>query len=251
MRAGRAHLSNSSEPRAIDYVLVAGSYETRASAKLTWRRRGAGRRARLLVSIPNGLHRAASGTKSHRGNREWPTASPPVAADGHATNGHATDGHATDGHATDGHAAAVQTPTVHAALANTRPPPQLQSQHPDLGFVCKASRQRVRTNPDRSWHPMSSFTFLPFGAKVCPSFLPTKACNRTVALSRTNLVDRTFARTNGRGPSTRQGAQLDRGRPNTARPCAGPAGSPSSPSVPPKGFRPVTRRVNEARQLKN
>ncbi|EJK65739.1 hypothetical protein THAOC_13375, partial [Thalassiosira oceanica] len=51
-------------------------------------------------------------------------------------------------------------------------------------------RQRVRTNPDRSWHPMSSFTFLPFGAKVCPSFLPTKACNRTVALSRTNLIDR-------------------------------------------------------------
>ncbi|EJK50625.1 hypothetical protein THAOC_30340, partial [Thalassiosira oceanica] len=56
-------------------------------------------------------------------------------------------------------------------------------------------RQRVRTNPDRSWHPMSSFTFLPFGAKVCPSFLPTKACNRTVALSRTNLVDRPLSPT--------------------------------------------------------
>ncbi|EJK50463.1 hypothetical protein THAOC_30563, partial [Thalassiosira oceanica] len=35
---------------------------------------------------------------------------------------------------------------------------------------------------------------VPVGEKVCPSFLPTKACNRTVALSRTNLVDRTLAR---------------------------------------------------------
>ncbi|EJK53311.1 hypothetical protein THAOC_27277 [Thalassiosira oceanica] len=43
-------------------------------------------------------------------------------------------------------------------------------------------RQRVRTNPDRSWQ--SSFNSS-FGVKVCPSFLPTKACNRTVALSRT------------------------------------------------------------------
>ncbi|EJK69324.1 hypothetical protein THAOC_09426, partial [Thalassiosira oceanica] len=106
-------------------------------------------------------------------------------------------------------------------------------------------RQRVRTNPDRSWHPMSSFTFLPFGAKVCPSFLPTKACNRTVALSRTNLVDRPLSQlmegapAQGKGPNWTEPA-------NTARPCAGPAGSPSWPSVPPKGFRPVTRRVKHA-----
>ncbi|EJK76826.1 hypothetical protein THAOC_01390, partial [Thalassiosira oceanica] len=33
------------------------------------------------------------------------------------------------------------------------------------------------------------------------------------------------------------------GQANTARPCAGPAGSPSLPCVPPKGFRPATRRV--------
>ncbi|EJK60006.1 hypothetical protein THAOC_19715, partial [Thalassiosira oceanica] len=39
----------------------------------------------------------------------------------------------------------------------------------------------------------------------------------------------------GKGPNWTKPA-------NTARPCAGPARSPSSPSVPPKGFRPVTRR---------
>ncbi|EJK54345.1 hypothetical protein THAOC_26036 [Thalassiosira oceanica] len=44
------------------------------------------------------------------------------------------------------------------------------------------------------------------------------------------------ARQKARGPT-------GPGKANTARPCAGPAGSPSSPSVPPKGFRPVTRRV--------
>ncbi|EJK55453.1 hypothetical protein THAOC_24817 [Thalassiosira oceanica] len=106
--------------------------------------------------------------------------------------------------------------------------------HP-IASSYNSARQRVRTNPDRSWHPMSSFTFLPFGAKVCPSFLPTKACNRTVALSRTNLVDRPLAQlmegapAQGKGPNWTEPA-------NTARPCAGPAGSPSSPSVPPKGF---------------
>ncbi|EJK56234.1 hypothetical protein THAOC_23920, partial [Thalassiosira oceanica] len=37
----------------------------------------------------------------------------------------------------------------------------------------------------------------------------------------------------------RHKASFPRTKPaNTARPCAGPARSPSSPSVPPKGFRP-------------
>ncbi|EJK51013.1 hypothetical protein THAOC_29859, partial [Thalassiosira oceanica] len=109
-------------------------------------------------------------------------------------------------------------------------------------------RQRVRTNPDRSWHPMSSFTFLPFGAKVCPSFLPTKACNRTVALSRTNLVDRTLARTNGRGPSTRQGAQLDEAGQHSSPLCwPGPVSIVAK--CAPEGV-PSGHEEGEARQLK-
>ncbi|EJK72311.1 hypothetical protein THAOC_06168, partial [Thalassiosira oceanica] len=42
--------------------------------------------------------------------------------------------------------------------------------------------------------------------------------------------------TNGRDPSTRQGAQLDGAKPTQLATCAGPAGSPSLPGVPPKGF---------------
>ncbi|EJK55774.1 hypothetical protein THAOC_24454, partial [Thalassiosira oceanica] len=50
----------------------------------------------------------------------------------------------------------------------------------------------------------------------------------------------------GRGPSTRQGAQLDGARPTQLATCAGPAGSPSPQSVPPKGFRSGPGRVHRS-----
>ncbi|EJK64106.1 hypothetical protein THAOC_15192 [Thalassiosira oceanica] len=80
------------------------------------------------------------------------------------------------------------------------------------------------------------------GFLLCPSFLPTKACNRTVALSRTNLVDE-VSPSKWNGPPHKAKGPTGPGQANTARPCAGPAQSPSLPSVPPKGFHPSTRRV--------
>ena len=99
---------------------------------------------------------------------------------------------------------------------------------------------------------MSSFTFLPFGVKVCPSFLPTKACNRTVALSRTNLVDRPLSPTNGRGPSTRHakrlGAQLD-GTGQHSSPLCWPGRVSIVAKCAPEGV-PSGHEEGEARQLK-
>ncbi|EJK56561.1 hypothetical protein THAOC_23530, partial [Thalassiosira oceanica] len=83
---------------------------------------------------------------------------------------------------------------------------------------------------------------------VCPSFLPTKACNRTVALSRTNLVDRTLAQANGRGPSTRQGAQLDEAGQHSS-PLCWPGRVSIVAKCAPEGV-PSGHEEGEARQLK-
>ncbi|EJK69976.1 hypothetical protein THAOC_08708, partial [Thalassiosira oceanica] len=47
-------------------------------------------------------------------------------------------------------------------------------------------------------------------------------------------------------PALRLGAQLDLAKPAQLATCAGPAGSPSSPSVPPKGFRSGPGRVHRS-----